>query len=103
MVTRALFLSSLSIRSPSSSGVAVSFSRSEEHTSELQSRGQLVCRLMLEKKTPIQELNQKTGTESGGQKKQDGLAEVLCQAPDRWTTDGRTKRVESQSCSCFEK
>src|SRR5690625_6351914 len=26
-------------------------SRSEEHTSELQSRGQLVCRLLLEKKT----------------------------------------------------
>src|SRR5690625_5533357 len=26
--------------------------RSEEHTSELQSRGQLVCRLMLEKKKP---------------------------------------------------
>src|SRR5437870_13579903 len=25
--------------------------RSEEHTSELQSRGQLVCRLLLEKKT----------------------------------------------------
>src|SRR5690625_6343858 len=34
-------------------GVPVSFidaSRSEEHTSELQSRGQLVCRLLLEKK-----------------------------------------------------
>src|SRR5437870_9440825 len=27
--------------------------RSEEHTSELQSRGQLVCRLLLEKKNPI--------------------------------------------------
>src|SRR5690625_5569947 len=27
--------------------------RSEEHTSELQSRGHLVCRLMLEKKTNI--------------------------------------------------
>src|SRR5690625_6109069 len=26
--------------------------RSEEHTSELQSRGQLVCRLLLENKTP---------------------------------------------------
>src|SRR6266702_8695934 len=26
--------------------------RSEEHTSELQSRGQLVCRLLLEKKKP---------------------------------------------------
>src|SRR5690625_6805686 len=28
----------------------MSFSRSEEHTSELQSRGHLVCRLLLEKK-----------------------------------------------------
>src|SRR5690625_7129624 len=29
---------------------AVTFPRSEEHTSELQSRGHLVCRLLLEKK-----------------------------------------------------
>src|SRR5690625_6664871 len=29
--------------------------RSEEHTSELQSRGQLVCRLLLEKKTTYPE------------------------------------------------
>src|SRR5207253_8916946 len=28
------------------------FGRSEEHTSELQSRGHLVCRLLLEKKKP---------------------------------------------------
>src|SRR5215510_9755977 len=28
-------------------------SRSEEHTSELQSRGHLVCRLLLEKKNPV--------------------------------------------------
>src|SRR3712207_6913747 len=28
--------------------------RSEEHTSELQSRQYLVCRLLLEKKTPLQ-------------------------------------------------
>src|SRR3712207_8831141 len=31
-------------------GVAVRLSRSEEHTSELQSRQYLVCRLLLEKK-----------------------------------------------------
>src|SRR5439155_15423058 len=31
-------------------GVAVAHLRSEEHTSELQSRGHLVCRLLLEKK-----------------------------------------------------
>src|SRR5437870_11558253 len=29
------------------------YARSEEHTSELQSRGHLVCRLLLEKKNPI--------------------------------------------------
>src|SRR5690625_7014554 len=37
--------------------------RSEEHTSELQSRGHLVCRLLLEKKKPEQnkaQLQQKT-------------------------------------------
>src|SRR5437870_9065537 len=33
-----------------SSTRAVPWSRSEEHTSELQSRGHLVCRLLLEKK-----------------------------------------------------
>src|SRR5256884_6636066 len=31
-------------------GIAVAFGRSEEHTSELQSRLHLVCRLLLEKK-----------------------------------------------------
>src|SRR6202043_2110104 len=31
--------------------MAAAFSRSEEHTSELQSRPHLVCRLLLEKKT----------------------------------------------------
>src|SRR5690625_6973377 len=35
------------VRSSSAPGVAA---RSEEHTSELQSRGHLVCRLLLEKK-----------------------------------------------------
>src|SRR5690625_2288098 len=32
---------------------AIEYFRSEEHTSELQSRGQLVCRLLLEKTTGI--------------------------------------------------
>src|SRR5690625_5341352 len=36
--------------------------RSEEHTSELQSRGQLVCRLLLEKKKPT---DQEGGTTTG--------------------------------------
>src|SRR3712207_8595145 len=35
------------------SAASVSPSRSEEHTSELQSRQYLVCRLLLEKKTKI--------------------------------------------------
>src|SRR3712207_7331017 len=37
------------------SSIAVEFTRSEEHTSELQSRQYLVCRLLLEKKknTPL--------------------------------------------------
>src|SRR3712207_8436821 len=34
------------------SGEPVTLKRSEEHTSELQSRQYLVCRLLLEKKTP---------------------------------------------------
>src|SRR5690625_5794465 len=36
-------------KSPANTFVPISF-RSEEHTSELQSRGHLVCRLLLEKK-----------------------------------------------------
>src|SRR5437870_9977366 len=34
------------------------FSRSEEHTSELQSRGHLVCRLLLEKKKKKKKTNE---------------------------------------------
>src|SRR2546421_8837498 len=34
-------------------GIDVGPARSEEHTSELQSRSDLVCRLLLEKKKPI--------------------------------------------------
>src|SRR5437870_8109725 len=36
--------------------------RSEEHTSELQSRGHLVCRLLLEKKTPNEPRRPRTAT-----------------------------------------
>src|SRR5439155_13362138 len=39
--------------SPSRVSMGASRSRSEEHTSELQSRGHLVCRLLLEKKIPL--------------------------------------------------
>src|SRR2546422_1844978 len=38
---------------PSSANACGSFTRSEEHTSELQSRLHLVCRLLLEKKKSI--------------------------------------------------
>src|SRR5690625_2536482 len=38
-------------------GMAVQWGRSEEHTSELQSRGHLVCRLLLEKKKNRQKCN----------------------------------------------
>src|SRR3712207_8356363 len=39
-------------RAPKNAAVA-EITRSEEHTSELQSRQYLVCRLLLEKKTPM--------------------------------------------------
>src|SRR5690625_5458020 len=35
---------------PTMGGIIIILARSEEHTSELQSRGHLVCRLLLEKK-----------------------------------------------------
>src|SRR5712664_4337304 len=38
---------------PGSSAAGFGLSRSEEHTSELQSRSELVCRLVLEKKKTI--------------------------------------------------
>src|SRR5690625_6463402 len=40
-------------------GTSVEFKRSEEHTSELQSRGHLVCRLLLEKKN--ERINKRIG------------------------------------------
>src|SRR5207253_11490507 len=48
--TRATFPVRGSISSSRSSSRRASRPRSEEHTSELQSRGHLVCRLLLEKK-----------------------------------------------------
>src|SRR5690625_277984 len=38
---------------PAENQALAGFMRSEEHTSELQSRGQLVCRLLLEKKKSV--------------------------------------------------
>src|SRR5690625_6627224 len=46
------FLSAL-LQRRRGAGPALIISRSEEHTSELQSRGHLVCRLLLEKKKII--------------------------------------------------
>src|SRR5436305_3369345 len=44
------------------------FHRSEEHTSELQSRPHLVCRLLLEKKNNTDKLSHYTNTEDAGSK-----------------------------------
>src|SRR5439155_17506802 len=49
-ITSASSSASLRIWTCSSSAGSKSALRSEEHTSELQSRGHLVCRLLLEKK-----------------------------------------------------
>src|SRR5437660_5505624 len=46
---------------PIGAGVVLHF-RSEEHTSELQSRGHLVCRLLLEKKKKIKRQHKKLST-----------------------------------------
>src|SRR5690625_6865238 len=40
--------------------------RSEEHTSELQSRGQIVCRLLLEKKKRVEQGSRAAQEESNG-------------------------------------
>src|SRR5207253_8066281 len=50
--SKAQFLAHISheIRTPMNGVLGMIDSRSEEHTSELQSRGHLVCRLLLEKK-----------------------------------------------------
>src|SRR5207253_8534751 len=44
--------------------------RSEEHTSELQSRGHLVCRLLLEKKKKKKKKTTKTKKQNNTQKRQ---------------------------------
>src|SRR2546428_3791823 len=43
-------------------GIDVGGDRSEEHTSELQSRSDLVCRLLLEKKKPDTKIRQHRAT-----------------------------------------
>src|SRR5207244_13248324 len=46
-------LPALGLRGPGAAGREIPLSRSEEHTSELQSPDHLVCRLLLEKKNKI--------------------------------------------------
>src|SRR5690349_22875032 len=53
--------------------------RSEEHTSELQSRRDLVCRLLLEKKKNVGNPSSSCGTRSGGDTSSCG-SEVSCGA-----------------------
>src|SRR3712207_7948533 len=52
--------------------------RSEEHTSELQSRQYLVCRLLLEKKKPTTTLpsNRRSGRKSGSAIRSNGLRSI---------------------------
>src|SRR2546422_5316507 len=49
---------SVSSRRDNSAAIANAYGRSEEHTSELQSRLHLVCRLLLEKKKKHREIYQ---------------------------------------------
>src|SRR2546428_4709353 len=50
----------LSARELAVEGIALFFQRSEEHTSELQSRSDLVCRLLLEKKYEVSQYDPST-------------------------------------------
>src|SRR5206468_5925841 len=49
-LARGEYLGAWALTEPSSGSDAIAVQRSEEHTSELQSRSDLVCRLLLEKK-----------------------------------------------------
>src|SRR2546422_3271459 len=57
------FISPLARTFPTCTAPPTAPRRSEEHTSELQSRLHLVCRLLLEKKKNIQMANQDTAQE----------------------------------------
>src|SRR2546422_7331407 len=59
--------SAVAIQAPSGLNVAA-FTRSEEHTSELQSRLHLVCRLLLEKKKQKKSKHRSRQMESAQQK-----------------------------------
>src|SRR5450432_522750 len=58
---------------------ALARSRSEEHTSELQSRSDLVCRLLLEKKKKLEDAPFHGQNDSNGQgNEQSGSFPVIC-------------------------
>src|SRR5690625_6384886 len=64
---------------PRGCGKTSSARRSEEHTTELQSRGHLVCRLLLEKKN----------------------TSACAGTPRRWyATAGDTRTVDTRYCAC---
>src|SRR6266702_3922308 len=54
------------LRSPAADASPAGRPRSEEHTSELQSRGHLVCRLLLEKKNAAQAIEQRVQIKEHG-------------------------------------
>src|SRR5690625_6256527 len=51
--------------------------RSEEHTSELQSRGHLVCRLLLEKKKEKEDNKSKNSNDSNNKQQRTDLTEAV--------------------------
>src|SRR3989442_9868926 len=63
------------LRNPNVLGSRSPHQRSEEHTSELQSRPHLVCRLLLEKKKPQRNLAEPPDTYEAGER-QRGLRRV---------------------------
>src|SRR2546427_6479016 len=57
--------------------VAGAPARSEEHTSELQSQSNLVCRLLLEKKKNMRKQTSSRSTQRRGEKAEDDIAETM--------------------------
>src|SRR5690625_6384218 len=57
-ITGSLYLNDVNSNNPANAPTSPN-TRSEEHTSELQSRGHLVCRLLLEKKNILTQLYDK--------------------------------------------
>src|SRR5204862_2847348 len=73
-------------------------SRSEEHTSELQSRRDLVCRLLLEKKK-VDCRRRKSGNYSLG----DDLHQILAQTRDNYCDQHIQGQLMLIICRCIER